>query len=76
MLIEDADYFIRIVDFPVGCGCDGIVTPNDDSTYSIYLDARTTHERRLSACSHEVNHIEHNDFDDCRTIEQAEREAG
>lgn len=76
MLIEGADYFVRLVDFPVGCGCDGMVTPNDDSTYSIYLDARTTHERQVTACSHEVKHIEHNDFDNARDIEQAEKEAG
>ena len=75
MLIENADYFVRLVDFPVDSGCDGIVTPNDDSTFSIYLDARTTRERQLKACNHEIKHIEHNDFDG-KDIEKAEREAG
>jgi len=76
MLIEGVDYFVRLVNFPHDCGCDGVVTPNDDSTYSIYLDARSTRERNISACGHEVRHIEHNDFDDARDIEQAEKEAG
>lgn len=76
MLIEGVDYFVRLVNFPVDSGCDGMVTPNDDDTYSVYLDARSTRERNMAACIHEVRHIEHGDFDDGRGIEVAEQTAG
>lgn len=61
-LIEGVDFFVRVVNFPVDSGCDGSVTPNSDGTFSIYLDARTTSERRRLACDHEIRHITHNDF--------------
>ena len=71
--IENIDYFVRIVDFPVGCGCDGAVTPNpEDDTYSVYLDARTTYERRKLACDHEVDHIKNNDLFNDKDIRKVE----
>lgn len=71
-LIEGADYFVRVVDFPAGCGCDGAVTPNEDFTYSIYLDARTTAENRRRACQHELEHIEGDDFYNGKDIREVE----
>ena len=71
-LIEDADFFVRVIPFPDGCGCDGAVTPNPDGTYSVYLDAKTTWERRKIACDHEVLHMENGDFwngNDIRKVE-------
>ena len=65
-LIEDADFFVRVIPFPAGSGCDAAVTPNPDGTYSVYLDARTTWERRRIACDHEVLHMVNGDFwNDC-----------
>ena len=72
MLIEGADYFVRLVDFPVGAGCDGAITPNDDGTYSIYLDARTTFERQKKAFKHELDHANNNDFYNDKDIEAVE----
>lgn len=74
--IEGADFFVRVIPFPAGCGCDGAVTPNDDGTFSVYLDARTTAERQRRACDHEVRHIEHDDFYRDAPISQIEQEAG
>ena len=70
--IEGVDFFVRVVDFPIGSGCDGAVTPNSDDTYSVYLDARTTRERQKTACDHERSHIWNNDFcngEDIRKVE-------
>ena len=69
-LIEGADYFVRVVDLPVQIG--GMVTPNDDGTFSIYLNARNTAERRAKSCAHEVGHIESDAFYNGKSIEEVE----
>ena len=33
MILENADYFVKLVDFPV-CSCGGVVLLNDDGTYT------------------------------------------
>lgn len=60
-LIEDADYFIRLVELPYGVH--GAIMKNDDGTYSVYLSARDTRERRKQACDHERKHIIFNDLE-------------
>lgn len=71
--IEGIDFFVRLVNFPRNSGgCDGAVTPNDDGTFSVYLDARTTAERQLITCDHEVQHIENNDFYNNKSIKEVE----
>lgn len=71
-LIEGADYFVRVVPFPSGCGCDGSVTPNDDGTFSIYLDSRTNRERQMLAYDHEIKHVVGDDFYNVRNITEIE----
>lgn len=73
MTIENVDYFVRVVDLPVGVG--GIVTPNDDGTFSIYINARDARAKQVKSCNHEVRHIEHDDFYRDVPLEQMEREA-
>lgn len=73
MLIENADYFVRIVDFPVGCGgCNGVVALNDDGTYSVYINARASEEQKKRAMRHEYDHMANDDMygdKDIRDIE-------
>ncbi len=69
-LIENADFFIRVVDLPLGVG--GVVTPNDDGTFSIYLNARNSARKQRSSCSHEVGHIEKDDFYNGKSIGEVE----
>lgn len=59
-LIESADYFVRVVDFPVGVH--GCVTPNDDGTFSVYINANDTDERQRQTMEHEKGHILSDDF--------------
>ena len=49
MLIENVDYYIRIIDMP--CGVHGCVAQNEDGTHSVYLNARDSRDRQ---CAHET----------------------
>lgn len=60
MLIEGADYFVRMVDFPTNNG--GAVVPNDDGTYSVYINERLDSVRQRRALEHEREHIERDDL--------------
>lgn len=75
MPIENADYFVRIVDFPV-CSCGGAVIPNDDGTFCVLLNARLSRQQNLDSMEHERNHILHDDFWRPATLEVIESEAG
>lgn len=59
--IDGADYFVRVVPFPLTC-VGGAVTPNDDGTYSIYINANADPSRQKEAYKHEVHHIENGDL--------------
>lgn len=71
MLIENCDYFIRYKQLPKGIYA--FVTPNDDGTFSIFLDPRRTHDQQLEDCSHEICHIVNDDFYNGQPIEVVER---
>lgn len=73
MLIENADYFIRMVPFPVGIG--GAVTPNDDGTFSIYINQNEDYVHNREALDHEVEHILQDHFYADKPIEVIEAEA-
>lgn len=66
----DCDYFVRLVDLPVSIG--GAVTPNNDGTFSIYINSRLSIDRQLKALEHEIDHIKHGDFYSDATIEVCE----
>lgn len=71
MLIENADYFIRYMDLPPGIFA--FVTPNDDGTFSIYLDPRRSHDQQLADCRHEICHIVNDDFYNGLPISEVEK---
>lgn len=71
--IENADYFIRYMELPTGIFA--FVTPNDDGTYSIYIDPRRDRERQRSDVFHELLHIVRGDlYDTTRTATEIEHE--
>lgn len=73
MLIEGADYFVRLVPFPADAKIHGMVLLNDDGTFSVYLDSKSPSERRKRTMRHEYNHMANNDFygdKDIRNIEK------
>ena len=59
-LLEGADYFIRVVDLPPRCG--GLVSPNPDGTFNVYLDAKQSKEEQIDAYIHEFLHMDNDDF--------------
>ena len=72
-IIENADYFIRYMELPPGIYA--FVTPNDDGTYSIYLDPRRDSVHQRSDCAHEIQHIKRGDlYDTTRTATDIEHE--
>ncbi len=74
MLIENVDYFVHIVPFPPG-RIDGAVMPNDDGTFSIYIDANADEPHQRTALEHELRHIEQDHFYVDKPIEVMEAEA-
>lgn len=74
--IPGADYFVRWVPFPPDNGTDGgAVVPNDDGTFTIYLDEKLLCQMRKAknTYAHEVGHIEGEDFYNGKPIREIER---
>lgn len=72
MLIENADYFVRVVDFPVGAGSNGMVMLNPDGTYSVYINARAGLYAQKKAMRHEFCHMAGDDMYGERDIRSVE----
>ena len=72
MLIENVDYFVRIVQFPNAAN-KGIVCPNDDGTFDIYLNS--LYPDLKEGYDHEVRHLLLDHFGSYKSIEAIEREA-
>lgn len=71
MLIEGSDYHVRVVPFPV-YNVGGMVTPNDDGSFSVYINANLSQQRQKEALKHELEHIEDDDFYNGKPIEGIE----
>lgn len=69
--IEGRDFFVRVIDFP-SHRLGGAVTPNDDGTYSVYINSRLDSEHQRRACDHEVEHIKDDDLYSEEDISQVE----
>lgn len=61
-MIEGADFFVRLVDFPVGSGCNGMVILNEDGTYSVYINSRASEWQKRKAMRHEIDHMANDDL--------------
>lgn len=70
MLLENCDYFIRYKQLPPGIFA--FVTPNDDGTFSIFLDPRRSRDQQLADYEHEVHHIEADDLYNSKPIREVE----
>lgn len=65
--------FIRTIPLPYTVH--GLVTPNDDGTYNIYLNENLPEETRRRYLSHELAHIAGDHLYDERPVEELEKEA-
>lgn len=73
--IPGVDYFLRWVPFPEDNGTEGgAVTPNDDGTYSVYLDESllSNLNKARRTWRHEEDHILNGDFDNGKPISEIE----
>lgn len=68
--IPERDFVVREIELPPSVK--GIVTPNPDSTFSIYLNMRLTPEQKSAALKHEIDHILNDDFYSSKAIEEIE----
>ena len=73
-LIEDADFFVRYVKLPDGFA--GCCIPNDDTTFSVYLDPRYPQEVLKDTYRHEIGHLRHDDFSIGTDPVEAEKRCG
>ena len=58
--LPGADYFVYYEKLP--WSIHGMVSPNDDGTFSIILNSRISEALQRAAYRHEVRHIENDDF--------------
>lgn len=61
-MIEGADYFVRVIDFPKGVNRVGFVLLNSDGTYSVYLNAKASAYAQKKAMRHEMRHMVRDDM--------------
>jgi len=71
-LLEGADYFIYLMKLPPKINA--CATPNNDGTWSIYLDPRRDRYHRIKDLDHELKHIIRGDFYSNRSVEELENE--
>ena len=69
--LEGADVFVRVVSLPYGI--DSQVVPNDDGTFSLYLNSRADSLSQMDNYLHEFQHIENDDFYNDKGITEIEK---
>lgn len=70
-ILENCDYFVRLVKLPGSVG--GVLTPNSDGTYSMYLNSEHTGDMLLEDYLHELEHIENDDLYGDKDIREIEK---
>ena len=58
--LEASDYYIYVMELPKGIHA--MIIPNDDSTFSLYLDPRRDFMTWIDDYTHELWHILRDDF--------------
>lgn len=67
-------YFVRLL--PLPSSVEGVVLPNDDGTYDIYLNANLPLQRQAEVLAHELAHIKKDHLYSEDPIRIIEAEAG
>ena len=68
------DYYVRFVDFPPTVL--GATLPNDDGTFSVYINARLGDDARRETLRHELEHMARDHFYRDAPVAAQEAEAG
>lgn len=72
-MITTDDFFVRLIQLPPRVR--GVTVPNDDGTFSIYINSSLDYFMQRDAYDHEVRHVVLNHFYEERPIEDIESEA-
>lgn len=67
-------YFVRLIDLPPAVR--GVVRPNDDGSYTIYINSVLSVETRRKVLTHELKHIKKDHLYTDDLIRKIEAEAG
>jgi len=54
------DYYVRLVELPRRV--EGVTVPNNDGSFSVYINSLLTDEQRQKVLDHELEHIEKEHF--------------
>ncbi len=65
------EYCIRYIDMP--SRTKGLTIEDADGFYSIYINAKISAYEQKAAIIHELTHIRRNDFNNNKTLRQAEK---
>lgn len=68
------DYQVRLIQFP-NKKTREVVTPNEDGTYTIFIESSLSKEEQRCACSHALSHIVNRDFSKTISVDEIERNA-
>ena len=68
------DAFVRLLPLPLPVR--GVVLPNDDGTFDIYINANLSGPQQQAALAHELKHIKKNHLYDVNPVWVNEAEAG
>lgn len=52
---------VRLIDFPAKGN--EVVTKNEDDTYTVFINARLSHEKQQEVYTHALEHIKRGDFE-------------
>lgn len=69
MMIRKEDIFVHLINMPGSTN--EAITPNEDGSYSIFINAKLSNDEQLKAYEHALKHIQEEDFskDDVQIIE-------
>lgn len=67
------DYFVYMVELPYRV--EGITVPNNDGTYSVYINSARSEGTQRAALAHELEHIENDHLYSNKPIKMVEKEA-
>ena len=67
------DYFVRLVALPIRV--EGVTVPNSDGSFSVYINAALSEQRRAEVLRHELRHIASEHFYTDMPVARMERQA-
>lgn len=69
--LPERDFFVREAPFPYSVK--SAVIPNDDGSFSIYINGKLSPDQKVKALDHEIMHIQNDDFYNGKPIEEIEK---